>query len=187
MLDPEQVWVLEFKKLPPASTAAEGLANLANTIEKLTNKVEPVVPGGTASPGVFQWNKAAFISQVASLTPTAGSEWIQKISNAWFAGCSSGIITPGLVSAPSLWPVSSTDVNTLPSVPSTVPTVTAGKAALEGLMAAMPALMSTNPAQAPEMFAKAFYAGVKAFTFVLIGIAGSPGTPVPLPVTATAK
>ena len=187
MLDPENIWVMEFKKLPPANTPVEGVKNLADLIEKLTNKVDPLVPGGQASPGVFKWNKASFIAQMMALVPTQGPEWAQKVSAAWFAGCSTGIITPGLVSAPSSWQVSSVDLNTLPTVPATVPTVAAGKAAIEGILASVPGIMSANPSQSPEMFAKAFFAGVKAFTFVLIGISGTPASPVPLPITATAQ
>jgi hypothetical protein len=186
MLDPEPIWVLEFKKLSPQQTGIQGFTKMAEVIEKLTNKVDPSVPGGTATPGIFKWNKAAFIAQVATLAPTATPEWANTMSNAWAAACTSGVITPGLVSAPSLWLVSSVDVNTLPAAATTVPTITVGQALLLSGLLTVPGLMSTNPAMAPEAFAKAFRAAVAAFTFNLIGIAGTPASPVPLPVPATA-
>lgn len=187
MLDPEQKWIDEFKKLGPATTPIEGITNLATCIEKLTNKVEPAVPGGQASPGVFTWNPAPFIAQMLAATPTQGPEWIIKIANAWLAGCMAGVITPALVTAPSMWQVSTKDVNTLPAVPTTVPTVAAGQAAIQAILATVAAQTASDPTKSPEIFAKAFRAGVSAFTFVLIGISGTPISPVPLPVTAKAQ
>jgi len=187
MLDPEQTWIDEFKKLPPAKTPIEGITAQADLIEKLTNKVDPLVPDGQASPGVFQWNKALFVSQMMLLVPTQGAEWVQAVSAAWFAGCSGAVITPGLVNAPSLWPVSMVDANTLPSAAVTVATLSAGKEMVTATLNLMPDIMSSTPDKGPELFAKAFRNGVMAFTFTLIGIAGTPVSPVPLPVVATAQ
>lgn len=187
MLDPEQTWIDEFKKIPPAKTAIEGITNLADVIEKLTNKVEPNVPGGQGQPGIFQWNKATFIAQMMALVPTQAPDWIPKVANAWMAACSTGIITPATVTAPSLWAVSTKDVNTLPAVPATVPTVATGQAAIIGILSAVPAQVMADATKSPELYAKAFRAGVSAFVFTLIGIAGTPPSPVPTPVPAPAK
>ncbi len=187
MLDPEQTWVDEFKKLKPATTPIEGIVSLANVIEKLTNKVEPNIPGGQAQPGIFKWNKAAFIAQMMTLTPTQTPDWIPKVANAWSMACNTGIITPALVTAPSFWTVSSKDVNTLPIVPATVPTVVAGQAALIGVLSAVPAQVMADATKSPEMYAKAFRAAVSAFVFILIGISGTQISPVPLPVPVPAK
>lgn len=187
MLDPESAWVDEFKKLKPEDVSIKGIMNLADAIEKLTNKVEPNVPGGTASPGVFKWNKAIFIAQASALVPTPAPDWTAKLAGAWSAACTAGIITPGLVSAPSLWTVSSVDINTLPTAAATIPTIAAGQAIMLGMLASVPASMSSAPEKAPETIAKAFRSAVMAFTFTLIGISGSPASPVPLPVVAPAK
>ena len=187
MLDPESAWIDEFKKLKPASSAAAGIANLASAIEKLTNKVEPKVPGGVVSPGIFKWNKAAFIAKAMSLAPTPGPEWGVTLAGAWAAGCNTGVITPGLVTASSIWAVSQADINTLPATAATVPTVALGQAAIISILATMPAVMASTPEKGIELQAKAFRAGVLAFTFVLTGLAGTPPTPVPLSLTVPAN
>jgi hypothetical protein len=186
MLDPESTWVDRFKKLPPARTPLEGITNLANLIEELTNKVDADLPGSQVSPGIFKWNKQIFITLMLQLKPTQGDDWIEKVSNAWMSGCSSGIITPGTVTSPQ-WAVSNTDVNTAPSVPATVPTVAAGKAAVASILGQVRAMVSLSPEKSPDLYGKAFRAGIAAFTFTLIGISGSPSSPVPLTLTAKAK
>lgn len=187
MLDPESAWVDEFKKLKPADVSIDGVMKLADVIEKLTNKVEPNVPGGTVTPGFFKWNKAIFIAQASALTPTPAPDWVSKLASAWAAACTAGIITPGSVSAPSIWTVSSVDVQTLPTAAATIPTISAGQALMVGLLSTVPASMPSTPEKAPETIAKAFRTALTAFTFNLIGISGSPTTPVPLPVVAPAK
>jgi len=187
MLDSESAWVDEFKKLKPADTPIGGITALADVIEKLTNKVDAMVPGGQSTPGIFKWNKAAFVAQMLTQQPTQGPDWIAKMAGAWQTACNSGVITPGTVTASSTWAVSSLDVNTLPIVPATVPTVAVGYAAIIGILSGIPAVVASNPEKGPELFAKAFRAGVSAFTFVLIGVAGTPVSPVPLPIVATAQ
>lgn len=186
MLDPEGTWIDEFKKLKPATSIVEGIQNLADVIEKLTNKVDPLLPGATIAPGIFQWNKPLFVVQALALVPTPGPTWIPQLAAAWAAACTAGIITPGLVTDP-IWTVSSVDTLTVPSAAATIPTIAAGQAAIAGILSACPPLMSTNPAQSPETMAKAFRAGVLAFTFILIGIAGTPISPVPTPIPAGAQ
>lgn len=186
MLDPESTWVDEFKKLKPASTPIAGITALADVIEKLTNKVDPKIPGGMAQPGIFKWNKAIFIAQMLTQQPTQGPDWVAKMAGAWSAACNAGVITPGLVTA-SIWTVSSKDTLTVPLVPATIPTVAAGQAAIMGILSTMPAVMAADPEGGPEVFGKAFFAGVSAFTFILIGIAGTPVSPVPTPVPGVAS
>ena len=187
MLDPQNVWVDEFKKIAPASTPIMGIVNLADTIEKLTNKVEPNFPAAdNVSPGIFKWNKALFIAQMLSLVPTPAPDWVPKVANAWMAACMGGIVTPGTVTASSLWAASTKDVQTLPAAAGTIPTIAIGQAAIISSMVTIPALMAVNPAQAQEMFAKSFFLAVSAFTFILIGLA--PGTPpIPVPMTVPAR
>ena len=187
MIDPDSVWVDEFKKLKPASTSIEGVTNLASTIKKLTDKVDPNMPGAQVAPGIFQFNQALFIAQFISQAPTQGQDWASKIASAWSAACTGGIVTPGKVTASSTWTVSSVDSSTVPTAAATIPTVSAGQAAIMGALAVVPTLMASNPTGAQEAFAKAFRKGVVAFTFVLIGISGTPISPVTLPVTVPAK
>jgi hypothetical protein len=188
MLDPESVWVDEFKKIPPATTPIEGITNLANVIEKLTNKVEPNAPMADAVlPGIFIWNKAIFITQMLALIPTQMPDWIPKVAAAWAAACMGGIVAPGKVTASSVWQVSVVDSLTVPAAAATIPTIAVGQALIISMMATVPGLMSVDAKSAQEMFAKSFRAAVGAFTFVLIGISGTPITPVPLPITVPAK
>lgn len=186
MIDAEQIWVDEFAKLKPAKLAIEGITNMAGVIEKLTNKVDASLPGATVAPGIFKWNKAAFISQLTALPPTPGPEWAPKIANAWAAACSTGIITPGLVTFASGWQVSTVDTLTAPAGAATIPTIAAGQAAIITALNSIPAMMKANPAEAQKMFAKAFRLGLISFTFTLIGISGTPASPVPTPFPATA-
>lgn len=187
MLDPESAWVDAFKKLKPADVSLKGVANLADALEKLMNNVEPNVPGGVVKPGFFKWNKAAFIAQASALTPTPAPDWTSKLASAWAAACNTAIITPASVTAASIWTVSTSDVNTAPAGAATIPTISAGQVALSGILASVPSLMSSSAEKAPETIAKAFRAAVSTFTFTLIGIGGSPTTPVPIPVVAPAK
>lgn len=188
MLDPVSTWIDEFNKIPPASTSIMGIINLADTVEKLTNKVEPNAPmADSVLPGIFKFNKATFIAQLLSLTPTPAPDWIPKVAAAWSAACMSGVVTPGKVTISSMWLVSTSDVSTVPAAAATIPTIAAGQALIISTMSAVPALMSIDPKTAQETFARSFHAAVSAFTFVLIGIAGTPITPVPLPITVPAK
>jgi hypothetical protein len=184
MIDPEGTWIDKFSKLPPANSGIEGITNLANIIEELTNKVEPDVPGATVSPGMFKWNKGAFIARAMALVPTMGPEWANTLAEAWQLGCMGAIITPGTVSNPSVWTASTVDVNTVPVAATTVPTIAVGQAlVLAGLMT-IPAMMQGDPKKSTEVMAKAFRAGVMAFTFVLIGLVLA--SPIPLPLTVPA-
>lgn len=188
MLDPVDVWVDEFKKLPPASTPIQGIINLADVIEKLTNKVDPNVPMADAVlPGIFKWNKPVFVTQMLLLIPTQTPDWIPKVAAAWAAACMGGIVTSSKVTASSLWQVSSSDVLTVPAAAATIPTIAAGQALIISMMSAVPALMTVNATAAQEMFAKSFRAAVASFTFVLIGISGTPVSPVTLPITVPAQ
>jgi hypothetical protein len=188
MLDPVSIWVDEFKKLPPASTPIQGIINLADVIEKLTNKVDPNMPTADAVlPGIFKWNKPVFVTQMLLLVPTQTPDWIPKVASAWAAACMSGIVTPGKVTASSIWQVSVTDSTTIPAAAATIPTIAVGQAAIISMMSTVPAIMAVDPKSAQEMFAKSFRAAVAAFTFVLIGISGTPISPVPLPITFPAR
>jgi len=62
-----------------------------------------------------------------------------------------------------------------------------GQAQIISILSTMPAVMQADPEGGPEVFAKAFRAGVSAFTFALIGLAGAPPAPVPLPLVGKAK
>lgn len=182
MLDDESAWVDAFKALKPAKVSAQGVAKLADTLEKLMNKVEPNLPGSTVSPGFFTWNKAAFIGQASALTPTPGPDWAPKLAAAWGAACTAGQVTPGLVNAPSVWAASLVDSTTLPAAAATIPTISAGQAIITAALASIPGMMSSKDSakKAPETIAKAFRSGVMAFTFVLSGFAGTQASPVPL-------
>lgn len=187
VLDPESTWIDKFKALKPQNTAVQGIQQLADTIEALINKVEPNLPGATVQSGIFQWNKAAFIAQALSLTPSPGQTWIPILAGAWTAGCSAAVITPGLVTDATLWAVSTSDTLTLPSAAATIPTISAGSSILQALLQAVPASIASTPEKAPENMAKAFRAATLAFVFTLIGIAGTPISPVPTPVPAPAQ
>ena len=187
MLDPEKDWIDAFAALKPADASIVGIMNLADVVERLTNKVEPNMPGATVTPGIFKFNKAVFIAQLMVLIPTPLPDWIPKVAGAWSAGCMGGIITPGCVAAPLVWLVSSSDVNTLPVAVVTIPTIAVGQALIVSMMAGVPGLMAVDAKSAQDMFARSFFAAVSAFTFSLIGIAGTPITPVTLPVVVPAK
>lgn len=188
MIDGDSVWIDKFKKIPPASTPIEGIINLANAIEGLTNKVEPNFPAADEIlPGVFTWNKAIFITQMMQLVPTQGPDWIPKVASAWSAACMGGIIAPGKITASALWLVSGSDTLTVPVAAATVPTIAIGQALIISMMSSVPAMMSINAPSAQEMFAKSFRAAVLGFTFTFIGIAGTPLSPVPLPITVPAQ
>ena len=187
MLDPEKDWIDAFAALKPADVSITGIMNLADVIEKLTNKVEPNMPGATVTPGIFKFNKAIFIAQLMSLVPTPVPDWIPKVAGAWSAACMGGIITPGCVMAPSVWLVSSSDIMTIPTAAATIPTIAAGQAMIVSMMSGVPGLMAVDAKSAKEMFARSFFAAVSVFTFSLIGIAGTPILPVPLPMVVPAK
>lgn len=182
MLDAESAWVDAFKALKPAKASAEGVAKLADTLEKLMNKVEPNVPGATVAPGFFTWNKAAFIAQASALTPTPGPDWGPKLASAWAAACTAGQVKPGSVTAPSIWAVSSSDINTIPAAAATIPTIAAGQVLVMAGLSSVSGLMTSSAEKAPETIAKAFRSGVMAFTFNLLGVGGTPASPVPVPV-----
>jgi len=186
MLDPQDTWVDEFKKISPADTPIMGIINLADVIEKLTNKVEPNFPAADSIlPGIFKWNKALFVAQMLSLVPTQAPDWIPKVANAWMAASMGGIITPGTVTAASIWGQSTSDILTVPAAATTIPTIAVGQAAIITTLSAIPALTAVNPQQAQELFAKSFFLAVSAFSFILIGLApGIPPIPVPMPVPA---
>ena len=186
MLDPDSTWADEFKKMKPQKTSIQGVMQLADTIEKLINKVEPNMPGAAVSPGFFKWNKAIFIAQASALVPTPGPSWIPILTGAWTAACSASVITPGLVSNPSVWQVSSVDALTLPIGAATIPTISLGQGIMSALLQLVPLDMQTKPEKAPEDMAKAIRAGVLAFVFTLIGISGTVLSPVPTPIPAPA-
>lgn len=188
MLDPESAWIDKFKKMKPADTPIQGIQQLADTIEGLINKVEPNLPGATISPGIFTWNKPIFIAQALALAPTPGPTWIPTLASAWTAACSASIIKPGTVNDPSLWQVSTVDTLTLPVAAATITTISAAQAVLSGLLQLVPVAMAANqPGKAPENMAKAFRAATLTFMFTLIGIAGTPISPVPTPVPVPAQ
>lgn len=187
MLDPVDVWIDEFSKLPPAETSIMAVINLANIIEKLTNKVEPnAITALSIVPGTFIFNKATFIAQLV-LIPTAAPDWIPKIATAWMAGCTSGFITPSTVIDPITWPVSTSDVSTVPLAATTIPTMAAGQSLLISTLSLIPSLMLVDPKLAQETIARAFYLAVSSFSFTLIGLSGTPISPVPTPITVPAK
>lgn len=187
MLDPESDWVDAFSKLKPQSTAVQGIMQLADVIEKLTNKVEPNLPGATVSPGIFTWNKAVFVAQALALVPTPGPTWIPVLASAWSAACTASIIKPGMVSAPSIWQVSTVDTLTLPLAAATIPTIAAGQGILSGLLQLVPLDMQSKPDMAPGDMGKAFRTATLGFVFTLIGISGTPISPVPTPIPAPAQ
>ena len=178
-LDPLPDWTAAFEAMPLAATTAEGAQNFVSTLVGLQDKVQA---GATGSPGILTTNAAPMIAAMSAMQPTAGTEWVDTVADAWQATLTASTIAPG-TAVNAAWTLSVVDTLTLPAAATTITTLAAAVATLKsGLNAAA----SAGPAAGPEKIAKAFRDAVLEFKFNCIGLAaGVP--PIPTPVLLSAQ
>lgn len=183
-------WVTELDAMPPSSTIAGGIANLATFFDDMSKDVNAV--GGTV--GIFAFDKATFESTLLGLgfSPTGTDDWIAKLGTAWEAGCSSAVITAGTVTDASWTASGSLDTETPSSGSGTILNLSAAKTIFEtGLALASDPFIAgdiTNETEAnaaKEDFAAAWRDATLTFIFTCIGlILPPPPTPLSIPFAA---
>jgi len=186
MLDPLDTWSNKLKDLQPNDVAIIALNNFTAAIGELMNKVQPqVAPPFIYSGQIFTFNSAIMTTQLLTLLPTQGPDWIDKMVNAWLMACQASAITPSTVTNATIWTASTTDVNTLSSAAATIPTISVGAAILKaGLLASSIDLSDADASR--RKFADAFRSATLAFSFTLIGLAAATPSPIPVPIVLPA-
>jgi uncharacterized transporter YbjL len=164
--------------LAPSSITDVAIPLFVDVIANFTNEVQ-AGPDGT--PGILTFGNAAMVTAMEAMVPVADSSWIPIFADAWEAGITTGIITPGTVTDPAWLGSGNKDTETLASPATTIITLSAAKAILiSGLMSAMP------DNTAPLAFATAIYNATLAFQFECIGLGVAP-TFIPIPIVFPAQ
>jgi len=175
MLPSYTVLAHNILNLSPTTSANTGMTNLTAQIADFMNQVQAA--GG--EPGIFALAQSVVVAALAALPPVSDNSWINGFANAFEAGVTAAIITPGTVTNAAWIGSSGIDVNTLPSA-STITTIAAAKAQLISDLANVTS--SNNP---PYPLAQAISDATLKFIFLCIGL-GPPPTfvPIPLPLAA---
>jgi hypothetical protein len=184
MLADLQAWQDRLMQMSPAKDPISGALNLANFCGDMIDNVQ--ASGGHT--GIFKFNRPLFTATLAaSFAPTASpSVWATEISVAWQAAVSASIITPGTVTNPA-WLISFVDVNTLPIGASTIITLSIATNTLKNALVTSQSTFTNSVPDGSKAFAKAFRDATLMFKFLCIGIAGTPVSPVPLPLPLGAQ
>lgn len=159
--------------IPRTTSKPSGVQAIVDEIGDYMDTVQ----GSGGSPGIFALNRPAMVGILMSQDPVDNSSWVANFANAWEAGVSGALITPGTVSN-GAWTSSGVDVLTPGSGAAAITNISAAKAILESM------LMSVGPTMgAPMPMAEAVHEATKSFIFNCIGVATG-GSPVPVPTSA---
>ena len=163
--------------LKPTKNSIEGITAFVEVIADFMNLVQA---GPTGSTGIFTFNNSAMISIMETMKPVKDNSWIANFANAWEAGVSGGIISPGTVTDPTWIGSGNKDIETLPSASATIINITSAKAHL------ISNLSNINISNAPLPFATAIRNATLIFQFNCIGL-GSPPSFTPIPIVFSAQ
>lgn len=172
----------QIKSLGPAPDKATGIAEFVGKIADFTNQVQA---GSTGTAGILTFGNAAMISVMNSMQPVTDNSWASPFADAWAAGISTAIITPGTVTDPTVptpvWTGSGLlDIATLPSGTATIPNIAAAKAAL---LTDLTNMVATQDAPLP--LATAIRNATLMLIFIVIGLSDPPSfLPIPLTIPA---
>jgi hypothetical protein len=183
-LAPLADWKARLLQMQPANDPFTGAMNLANFYGDMADNV--MAMGGHK--GIFTFNRALFAATLAPMLSPADSPavWANNLSTAWQVAVAGSIIAPATVTN-AAWLVSTVDVLTVPLGAATIITLSAAKAMLYSGLSSSQSTFSSQIPEGQEAFAKAFRDATLAFKFNCIGIAGTPISPVPLPLPLGAQ